>query len=69
MGVQQMDESDFEGTLVLEKIAEIGKIDDFFEAIDSDDFAKAKLIMKKAKIDSETIATVLKKMNDADGHH
>lgn len=64
-----MDESDFEGTLVLEKLAEIGKIDDFFEAIDSDNFSKAQVLMKRANIDSETIAMVLKKMNDADGKH
>lgn len=64
-----MDESDFEGTLVLEKLAEIGKLDAFFEAIDSDDFARAKSLMKKAQIDSNTIAIVLKKMNDADGEH
>ena len=37
-----MDENDFEGTLVLEKLAEIDKVDAFYEAIDSDDFAKAK---------------------------
>lgn len=64
-----MEEEDFEGTLVLEKLAEIGKVDAFFEAIDSDDFAKAKMLMKKAHVDSETIATVLKKMNAADGEH
>ena len=64
-----MDESDFEGTLVLEKLAEIGKLDSFFEAIDADDFAKAKSLMKKAHVDSETIAIVLKKMGDADGEH
>jgi len=64
-----MEESDFEGTLVLEKLAEIGKVDAFFEAIDSDDFAKAKSLMKRANVDSETIATVLKKMSDADGEH
>lgn len=40
-----MDESDFEGTLVLEKLALIGKVD------------------------SESIAIVLKKMADADGEH
>lgn len=57
-----MDESDFEGTLVLEKLAEIGKVDAFFEAIDSDDFDRAKTLMKKAKVDSETIILVLKKM-------
>ena len=61
-----MDERDFEGTLVLEKLVEIGKLDAFFEAIDSDDFEKAKSIMKRANIDSETIAIVLKKMRDSD---
>jgi hypothetical protein len=64
-----MDESDFEGTLVLEKLAEIGKLDEFFEAVDSDDFARATSLLKRAKIDSETIAIVLKKMGDADGEH
>lgn len=60
-----MDESDFEGSLVLEKLAEIGKVDDFFTAIDSDDFNKATSLMRKANIDSETIARVLKMMGDA----
>ena len=64
-----MDEHDFEGTLVLEKLAEINKVDAFFEAIDADDFDKAKSLMKRANIDAETIAIVLKKMNDSDGEH
>lgn len=64
-----MNESDFEGTLVLEKLAEINKIDAFFEAIDSDDFGKAQSLMKRAGVDSETIAIVMKKMADADGEH
>ena len=64
-----MDETDFEGTLVLEKLAEIGKVDAFFEAIDADDFGRAKSLMKRANLDSETIAMVLKKMGDADGEH
>lgn len=64
-----MEESDFEGTLVLEKLAEIGKDEAFFDAIDSDDFGKAKSLMKKANIDSETIQIVLQKMSDADGKH
>lgn len=64
-----MDESAFEGTLVLEKIAEIGKVDDFFEALDSDDFDRAKALMKRAGIDAETIQIVLQKMHDADGEH
>lgn len=57
-----MDESDFEGTLVLEKLAAIDKVDAFMEAVDSDDFDRAKLLMKKAKVDPETIILVLKKM-------
>lgn len=64
-----MDESDFEGTLVLEKLVEIGKYEDFFDAIDSDDLGKAQSLMKKAGVDAETIAVVLKKMSDADGEH
>ncbi|MEW6055500.1 MAG: hypothetical protein AB1540_02720 [Bdellovibrionota bacterium] len=64
-----MKENDFEGTLVLEKLAEINKVDDFFEAIDSDDFSKARSLMKEANVDSETIAIVLKKMSEADGAH
>lgn len=54
-----MDEKDFEGTLILEKLAEVGLLDDFFEAIDSDDLAQVKGLMKKARIDSSTIAMVL----------
>ena len=64
-----MDENDFEGTLVLERLAEVGKMDEFFEAIDADNFSEAKSLMKTARIDSETIAMVLKKMSDADGEH
>lgn len=59
-----MNENDFEGTLVLEKLAEIGKVEDFFEAVDSDDFESAKSLMKKANVDLKTIALVLKKMED-----
>lgn len=62
-----MDESEFEGTLVLEKLAEIGELDAFYEAIDADDFAAARALMKRARIDAETIALVLKKMSQADG--
>lgn len=65
----EMDESEFEGTLVLEKLAEINKIEDFFDAIDSDNFGEAKALMKRAGVDSETIAVVLNKMRQADGEH
>ncbi len=55
---QHMDEQDFEGTLVLEKLAEIGKLDTFFEVIDSDDFAMVKSLLRKAGVDQETIQIV-----------
>ena len=64
-----MNEEDFEGTLVLEKLAEIGAVDEFFEAIDADDFAGAKALMQRARVDRETIETVLRKMRAADGEH
>ena len=64
-----MDEKEFEGTLVLEQLAAIGRVEDFFEAIDSDDVERATSLMKKAKIDVSTIAMVVRKMQDADGEH
>jgi hypothetical protein len=64
-----MDETDFEGTAVLEQLAAIGRVEDFFDAIDSDDFERATSLMKKANIDAPTIAMVVKKMKASDGEH
>ncbi len=64
-----MDESDFEGTLVLEQLAAIGKVEDFFDAVDDDDIERATALMKRANVDAATIAIVQKKMADADGEH
>jgi hypothetical protein len=64
-----MDEKDFEGTLVLEQLAAIGRVEDFFDAIDSDDVQRAASLMKKAKLDASTIAMVVRKMEDADVEH
>ena len=64
-----MEESDFEGTLVLERLAEIGRVEDFFDAVDSDDVPRATSLMKKAKVDAATIAIVIKKMREGDGEH
>ena len=61
-----MNESDFEGTIVLEKLNEIGEVEAFFDAIDGDDFARAKALMKKAGIDTQTMAIVLKKMAESE---
>ena len=64
-----MDEADFEGTLVLEQLAAIGKVEEFFDAIDVDDVGRATQLMKRANVDASTIATVVRKMEEADGSH
>ena len=64
-----MDDSDFEGTLVLEQLAAIGKVEDFFDAVDSDDVERATALMKRARLDAATIATVIRKMEESDGEH
>lgn len=64
-----MDTTDFEGTLVLEQLAAIDRVAEFFEAIDSDDFERAKLLMRRAGVDGATIAIVVRKMEENDGEH
>lgn len=64
-----MNESDFEGSLVLEQLAAIDKVDEFFEAIDNDDFALVEKLLKAARVDSASIGMVLRKMAAADGEH
>ncbi|MCK6548125.1 hypothetical protein L6R52_19900 [Myxococcota bacterium] len=64
-----MDEGDFEGTLVLERLAAIDRIDAFFEAIDADDRDRAKALMRRAGVDPSTIEEVLRKMEDAGAEH
>jgi hypothetical protein len=64
-----MDESEFEGTLVLEQLAAIGKVEEFFDAVDADDIRRAIQLMRSADIDASTIATVVRKMEEGDGEH
>jgi hypothetical protein len=64
-----MDDADFEGTLVLEALAAIGKVDEFFEAIDADDVDRARALMRRANIDASTIATVARKIAEGDAEH
>jgi hypothetical protein len=64
-----MDDKDFEGTLVLEQLAAIDRVDEFFDAIDSDDLQRAQSLMKSANVDAATIAWVLRKMEASDGEH
>ena len=64
-----MDATDFEGSLVLEQLASIGKVEDFFDAIDSDDEQRVTALMKQAGLDAATRAMVLEKMRDGDSEH
>jgi hypothetical protein len=64
-----MNDDAFEGTLVLERLAEMGRVEAFFEAVDSDDVARAVKLMKRAQIDASTIAVVVRKIEDSDGEH
>lgn len=54
----------FEGSQVLEMLAEHDLIDDFYEAIDSDNISKAISLMRKAQIDDETITSILQQIED-----
>lgn len=63
-----MDELDFEGSIVLELLAQIGKVDEFFEAIDADNFGVAQALMKDAGVDMKTIAIVMHQMTDGEGN-
>ena len=64
-----MDDTDFEGTLVLEQLAAVGMVEDFLDAIDSDDVQRAIALMKRAKVDASTMATVIRMIEESDGQH
>lgn len=59
-----MNENDFEGSLVLEKLAEHGLLEAFYEAIDDDDFLKAASLMRRAQIDEDSVKLTLLKMKE-----
>jgi hypothetical protein len=54
---------------VLEQLAAIGKVEEFFDAIDSDDTRRATALMKRADVDASTIATVVRKMLASEGEY
>jgi hypothetical protein len=64
-----VDESDFEGTLVLEQLAAIGKVEEFFDAVDADDVGLATVLMRRANVEEPVIAIVVRKMEESDGEH
>ena len=60
-----MSADNFEGSILLEKLAEIGLVDQFFEAVDSDDFSTITNLLREADIDEESIQIVIKKIIDS----
>lgn len=64
-----MDHADFDGTTVLEALAAIDRVEDFFDAVDGDDIARAVALMKRANVDAGTIRVVVRKLEEADGEH
>ena len=64
-----MDDTDSEGTLVLEMLASMDRVDEFLDAVDSDDVQRATDLMKAAGIDPPTIAAVIRKIQDGDSDH
>jgi hypothetical protein len=64
-----MNDVDFEGTLVLEQLAAIDKVEEFFDAVDADDVARATVLMRSARVDATTIAIVIEKMEQGDAEH
>jgi hypothetical protein len=67
--MSELAETDFEGSAVLEQLAAIDKVDEFFEAIDADDERRAVALMRQADVDAATIEIVVEKMRVADGTH
>ena len=63
-GGTMMDEFEFEGSLLLEKLAALNLVDEFYAAVDSDDLSEVVSLLRDAEVDEETIAIVIKKIQD-----
>lgn len=64
-----MTEEEFEGSLILEKLASIGLVDEFFEAIDSDNLDEVISLLEQAEVDEESIQIVIKKLESFGDHN
>ncbi len=64
-----MNANDLDGTDVLERLAAIGRVEEFFDAIDADDVPRAIALMKRAQLDAVTIRNVARKIAEGDSEH
>ena len=62
----EVDDRAFLTDLFTERAIPIDKVDEFFDAIDSDDVERATTLMKAARVEPSDIATVIRKMENAD---
>lgn len=62
-----MKEEDFEGSVVLERLAAMNLVDEFFDAVDSDDLTEILALLRQAGIDDETIEEVLNQIEEFNG--
>jgi len=61
-----MDDHDFDGTDVLERLAAIGRLEEFAEAVDAGDFDAARTLLRAAGLNARVVAEVLARMADPD---
>lgn len=59
-----MTEEDFEGSLILEKLASLRLVEDFFDAIDSDNMSEVVSLLEEVNIDEDSIQSVLKQIRE-----
>ena len=57
-------EESFEGSLVLEKLAEVNLVDEFYAAIDSDDIPKVIQLLRSAEVNEGLIKTLISQLVD-----
>ena len=56
-----------EGSEILEKLAEVNRVEEFMSAVDSDDFHAVEGLLQFAGVDEDSIAWVLKEMQESTG--
>lgn len=54
-----MNEEDLAGTMVLERLASIGQLDAFYDAVDADDIDRVTALLRRARVHQRAIATVV----------
>lgn len=59
-----MEESDFEGSLVLEQLMSHGLLEEFWRAVDHDNLIRARELLIAAEVDRQTLDLVLQKMRE-----